>query len=293
MAYESVDIFVIEKSPPQVAVPGVVVKVLSENGTLVYGQATTDDEGKASFLLPDAVYQLRFFKAHVNFSQPQLITVLPSPETNSFDVEAESFVAPISTDPRLCVASGFFRRPDGSAAPSVDIHFIGKFKPLLLEGAALMKERVSTRTDSKGYAQISLIRFAEYDVTVEGLDDYVRVISVPDKSGTNLPDLLFPVVETITFSPAPPFAVPVNGSLDVIPTVVASDGRILDGTALEDVSWTSSDLTKFSVGFDGTKLTLVGSAIGAATLIATRSDDSIIRIPDTPITGVPADVVVS
>ena len=296
MSYEAVDIFVKEKTPPQDPISGVVVKVFSENGSLVYGQATTDADGKASFLLPNATYQLRFYKQQVSFAQPKLITVLEAPvapQTNSFDVLGESFVPPVSTDPRLCVASGIFKKPNGAPAPNVDMHFITKFDPVLLDGAAVLTERMSTRTDANGYAQISLIRFAQYDVTIEGIEDYLRMISVPDKPSTNLPDLLFPVVAQITFSPEGPYALAVNDEITITPTVITSDGRVLDGTALEDVSWRVGDVDVAALSATATTLVLRGVGAGTTTLIAERSDTTIIRIPDTPIVGVPVDITIT
>jgi len=296
VSYENVDVFFKEKNPPQAALVGVIIKVMNQAGTLIYGLGTSDADGKASFLLPHGIYQLRFFKQQVVFSNPQFIEVLEAPVaplSNQFDVLGESFVPPISTDVRLCVASGFFRRPDGSPAPNVDIHFITKFDPILLDGSALLTERVTIRTDDKGFAQVSLIRFAQYDVTIEGFEDWTRTITVPDLLQTNLPDLLFPVVARVTFDPPPPFTVPLNGALNVTPIVVTSDGRILEGTALGDVNWKLSSNDAAGLGANQTQLVITGATAGSTTLLAERADTTIIRIPATPILGVPATVNVA
>lgn len=296
MSYEPVDVYCMERNAPSRPLESVVVRVMNEEGTLLYSQGTSDSNGRASFLLPHGVYQLRFFKRQVNFSNPQFIKVLElpiAPQTNSFNIYGESFVPPISTDLRLCMASGFFRRPDGSAAANHDIHFISKFNPLLLEGAAMLTERVSVRTDTKGYVQLSLVRCAQYDVTIEGFDDYVRTINVPDRLQTNLPDLLFPVVDTIQFYPPPPFNIPRNGVLHVTPLVASSDGRILEGTATSDVLWRLADYTVAGLGIGPLQLVLTAGALAGSTqLIAERADQTIIRIPNTPIRGIPASVVV-
>lgn len=294
MSYEPVDIYLLDRTALANPVPGVVVKVLNQQGTLIFGQALTDASGKASFLLPsDAAYQLRFFKQQVNFTNPLFISVQQAPTLNSFNILCEPFTPPISTDPRLCIASGFFRRPDGSPAANVDIHFIAKFDPVLLDGDAVLVERVIIRTDKTGYAQVSLIRFAQYDTTIEGFEDCNRIINVPDLATVNLPDLLFPTVAQITFSPAPPFNVPLNDILLVTPTVVTSDGRVLDGTATGDVNWSSSDLNTLGIAVGPTQITLIGVAAGSANLQATRGDQTIVKIPDSGITGVPAPAVVA
>lgn len=297
MTYENVDVYLKDKTPAANPVSGVVIKLMNQQGTLVFGMAVTDVNGQASFLLAsDATYQLRFFKKQVNFSNPKYIFVISAPvapESNSFDVLCEPFVPPVSSDLRLCVASGFFRRPDGSTAPNVDMHFIAKFDPILLEGDAMLVERVTTRTDKNGYAQLSLVRCAQYDVTIQGFEDYSRTVYVPDQLSVNLPDLLFPVVDRIVFSPPPPFAVPLGDILTVTPTVIASDGRILEGTATADVQWSTSDRDTLGVAVSGATIVFTGIAAGTASVQASRSDTTIVRIPNTPISGVPAQAIIA
>jgi hypothetical protein len=171
---------------------------------------------------------------------------------------------------------------------------MAKFAPILLEGDAIFTERIEIRTDEDGYACIDLIRCAQYDAIIENLEDKARLVSVPDAASVNLPDLLLPVVGSVTFDPPGPYDLVVGGpDLTVTPTVVTSDGRPLIGSALEDVQWGVADPATAVVMPTATTLVLRGLAPGATTLTATRLDKSIIRIPNTPIQGQPVAIDVT
>jgi hypothetical protein len=155
---------------------------------------------------------------------------------------------------------------------------------------------VSGRTDEQGYFEIDLVRFGQYDVTVEGFEDQQRCITIPDYPSSNLPDLLFPVIDRVELDPPGPYniGIGVANEIQVTPTVWDSSGRQLPGTALVDVMWRSSDTNVLGVEVTSEKVILRGLAPGAAQLQALRADSSIIRIPNTPVQGdVPANVSVS
>jgi hypothetical protein len=151
---------------------------------------------------------------------------------------------------------------------------------------------VNVTTDDAGFAQINLIRFGIYECTIQAKEDYVRCVKVPDAVSASLPDLLFPLVSMITFDTPVPTTYEANGD-DVIvtPSVKFSDGN---DALFSDVQWSSSDSTVLSIfpSNNGT-LTLRPRAAGSAEIRAVRSDNSIIRIPDPGITGVPISVVVT
>lgn len=294
MSYEPVDVYVFDTTPQKLPIAGVVVKVLNAQGTLVYGLATTDSDGKVSFLLEAPItYQMRFFKRGVNIKNPQIVGVVPAPEVNQFDVSGEVFQTPVSINPRLCVASGYFLRGDGSPAPHVDIHFIAKFNPVLLEDDVVLTERVTVKTDKRGYAELELIRYGKYDVTVEGFEDYQRLICVPNQPNVNLPDLLFPRVESVSFVPPPPYSLAVGEEVVIVPVVATSDKNVLEGTAMEDVQWSSSDTNILAVLPSTYTLTLRGIAPGTAELRCCRQDGSVIKIPNTDIEGQPVPITVT
>lgn len=291
-AYESVDIFVEDDTPIKNPVEGLLVRVFDATGTTFFSQDTTDATGHVGFTLWTQSYSLRFYKEGVQVRQPQIIDVVEG-AVNAFNVSATVFVHPISNDPRLCRCSGFFRDITGAPHPWLGMYFLGQFSPILLEGAAILSERRSIRTDKDGYACIDLIRGACYEATIEGFEDTLRQVAVPDSPSANLPDLLFPVVEEVTFDPPGPYSLAVGEILEVTPLVVASNGVPLTGTATADVQWLSSDSAVLSVGVTATTLVLTGMSAGSAELQAVRLNQSIIRIPSTAIQGQPQPVTVA
>lgn len=298
MSFEPVDIHVDDLMGDPVE--GALVKIYDPTGTTFYTQALTDSGGVASMLLETLDYSMRFYKFQAGFVQPQHLTVLAAPAVNSFDVGAEPFVLPIATDPRLCRCSGYFRDLDGSPKRNLDIHIIGQFSPILLDDAAVISEERHLRTDDEGYAQIDLIRGAQYLGRIEALGSAMqnsssdlRCINVPDQASASLPNLLLPIVERVVPLPAGPYALAVGDELVLTPEVYDSAGVLLTGAAVDDVQWSSSDQDILQVTVTATTVVLRGNAAGTAQLLAERKDSSIIKIPDVPIVGQPVDVAVT
>ena len=289
-SYQSVDVTVKDNTVAEDPVEGMVVRVFDTSGAF-FSQDTTDSDGHAGFTLWSQDYDLRFYKHGVQVSQPQRITV-SEVVANVFDAAATIFVHPVANDARLCRCSGYFRDITGAPHKNVDIHIIGEFDPILLEGSAVLSERVTTRTDGDGYVCTDLIRGANYLVTIQGLEDCQRRISVPDAPSANFPDLLFAIIEEITFSPSSP-SVAVGSTLDLTPTVIGSNQVPLTGAANADLLWSSSDETVMTVSVETSVLVLTGVSTGTAELQAVRRDNSIISVPDTGITGVPLTVTVT
>lgn len=291
-SFEPVDFYVKDTLPAHDPVAGVVVKVLSANGALVHGQQTTNADGKASFLLPSALHlQVRFYKFSYSFAQPQLFTPLEG-GPNVFDTVAISVAPPVPADDRLCTAYGFFRDVTGAPQPNVEIHFIAKFNPVWLEGAAVVKERVIIRSDAKGYAQVNLIRNGQYDCTLQGEEDVVRRIDVPDAPNVNLPDLLFPVIYEVSTVPEGPFTLAVGEELEIELHVMSSAGVDL-GKGIGDVRYRSTDHAIVGFNFTRTGMLLRGCAVGTAGVTLERANRSIVRIPDAGILGQPLLVTVT
>jgi hypothetical protein len=97
----------------------------------------------------------------------------------------------------------------GRPLVGLDINFIAvcynedqsMWTPTIVDGYAVMSDKISVRTDSGGYVQIDLYRTGHYSALIQNLEHARRVLVVPDSSSINLIDLLFPVVSTVTFSP--------------------------------------------------------------------------------------------
>lgn len=291
--YYPVDFYVTDTAPAAGPIEGVVLRVYSADGKLFYNETSTGVDGHGGFLLDDSnTYQLRLYKFQVSFTNPLLFSVTSNESENVFDVKGTVFAPPSAVDARLCRASGFFRRGTGAPASNVDVHFIPKFDPLLLEGAAVLTERDLARTDARGFMQIDLIRCGQYDVTIQGMEDMYRTISVPDAPSVNLPDLLFPVIQQITFDPPGPFTVTIGTDLPLIPTIIASNGEIIPKTGPGAVVWGTDDPTVAAVLDNGDTLSLRGFKAGTTHLTARRFDTTIIRYPNLPIIGVPLTITV-
>ncbi len=298
-SFELVTITLTDDNPAKTPVPGVVVRLFDSTGTVFHTQGISDNDGKVLFnLLAPVSYQARYFKHRFSLYPVQNFNVLeapPSDQANSFVVTGHVFKPPEAVHPRLCRCSGYFRKPNGAPAANHDIQVIAQFDPILFEGDAMLKERVSTRTNEDGYVEIDLVRCGKYDVTVEGFEDQLRCITVPEYPSANLPDLLFPVIDYVELNPPGPYNLAVGQpyEIEITPTVWDSSGRRLTGTALADVLWRVSDPSIASVAVTNNKLILRGLATGTAQLLALRADLSIVRIPNTPVAGdVPAAIFV-
>lgn len=277
-------------------ITGVVVRVFDNSGTSLVTSAVTDAAGIADVtLVTGTTYSTRFFKEKVSFVQPQHMPVLDAPAVNDFAVVGHVFVPPEAVHPRMCCCSGYFKGPDNAPMRHAAIHFIPKFDPLMFEGDAMLKERVVRYTDENGFARVDLVRFGQYEVTIEGLEDQQRVITIPDAPRVNLPDLLFAVVERIEFDPPGPWTVLVGAENEItlIPTVYTSDGRTLPGSALDDVQWRMEDGAVACVLPTPTTVVLRGLEPGVTRLAPLRLDQSIVRIPNPPIQGTPIGVTVT
>lgn len=310
MANETVRVFVVdEKSPTPDPIENVLVRVFDSTGATFITEDYTDVQGIADFTLdgddPPNEYQIRLSKTGVAFDgnlgddskSPQLIEVYTpasaSPSgTNDFTVKGQTFSRPVATDPRLCRASGFFRRADGQPYPFLDVIFTPRFKPAIVDGDSVMWGSITTRTDEDGYLEIDLFRGGEYSVMVETLADCPRLVVVPDASSENLVELLFPVVESVTFAPTS-VSIAVGEQAEVVPTVEASDQRVLEGAAIGDVDYVVADEGVATVIKQADSLIITGVAPGTTQIDVSRLDETIVVIPDPGISYTPLSITVT
>jgi hypothetical protein len=310
MASETVRIYVVDQQTPTPSpIENVLVRVFNASGDTFITDDFTDAMGIADFTLdgddPPNAYQIRLSKTGVAFDgslgddskSPQLIEVwtpaAASPSgTNDFAVKGETFQRPVAADSRLCRASGFFRRSDGRPYPNLELVFTPRFKPAIVDGDGVLWGDVHGRTDEDGYFEIDLFRGGGYSVLVESLDDCPREVVVPDASSENLVELLFTVVEEVTFSPTS-VALAVGDSADVAPVVKGSDQRVLEGSAPNDVEYTVADPTIASVSVQSDRVVLTALQAGSTQLDVSRRDESIVVVPDTGITYTPLPITVS
>lgn len=319
MALETVRVYAVDEA--LAALPGVLVRAYTVAGVLVTQNTTALVGGEAYCELaldgndPPETYTIRLSMTGVAFDgtlgddskTPQTISVYSPPAaapvtgTNNFQVQGQTFTLPTATDPRMCRCSGYFVDASGRPLENVDIHFVpvcynegqADFAPLIVDGLGVMGDKIITRTDEDGYLEIDLYRTAEISALVQGLEHSRRVIKVPDTASISLIDLLFPVVTSIAFAPDP-VTVATGATVDVVLTILASDGQELDPTD-QDVVFTSSDVGVASIQIqsDTGALRIMGVAAGATTIVAERADDTIVTIPEEPVTYAPLAVTVT
>lgn len=301
MALETVTIHVLTDDLSPVPVDGVSLRIYDSTGTTlitsgVSGAVTT---GVLEVTLPGGSptpYQLRSYKAGVSIVSPQYLDVYSPPVdapsgTNIFSVEAHVLGVSEATDSLLCRCSGFVRGPDGSARPGIDISFIPLFRPLVAGGSAVLGERVTVQTDAAGYVSIDLFRTGIYYATVESHDNTPREVVVPDRSSLNIAYLLFPVVAAITYDVA--LALATGTDLEVVPTVRCTNFQALDGVADADVSYSTDDPAIASINVLSDRIVVHGISPGTTTLRVTRTDNSVVYLPDPGLSGDETPVVVS
>lgn len=299
---ETVRVYTVDENNDALA--GILVRVFDAAGATFITQGYTSIVGAdayAEFTLdgdtPPISYTIRLSKTGVAFDgslgddskSAQLIDIYSpatgSPTgTNNFKVQGQTFTLPVSPDTRLCRASGFFRDGAGRPYANVDIFFIAQFRPAIVDGDAVLGERVMLRTDAAGYAQVDLFRNGEYRATIQSLEDYTKIVMVPDRGSVNIVDLLFPVVEEIDWGMAA-LSLAVDEVANLTPVVYGSDFRVLTGVALEDVLYAVEDPTVARVETCTDKVIVTGLTPGTTNLKATRLDQSVVVIPASEITN--------
>lgn len=318
MASETVRVYAVDEADD--ALDGVLVRFFDDTDTFITQQYTSivGSDAYAEVTLdgdnPANTYTIRLSKTGVAFDgqlgedskTPQTVdvysppTAAPDGDDNYFDVQGQTFTRPVASDPRLCRCSGFFVDHSGRPLRDMDIHFVAlclnedqpPLTPTIVDGNAVMSDKIIARTDEDGYLQIDLFRGGHYSALVQSFEHSRRTILVPDAASVNLIDVLFPVVSEITFDPDPA-GIAVNSFVDITLTVKSSDGQTLDPLS-RDVVFASSDPSVATIQLlDTGKLRIFGVESGSTTITAERSDTSIISVPEQPVTYSPLDVTVT
>lgn len=319
MALETVKVYAVDENTDPLE--GVLVQAYDATEVFVTQNTTAlvGGEAYAELMLngddPPEEYTIRLSKTGVAFDgllgdeskTPQTIEVYSPPSaapvtgTNNFEVQGQTFTLPAATDPRLCRASGFFVDVSGRPLANVDLHVTPvcynddqpPFYPMIVDGKAIMSDKLFARTDADGYLEIDLFRTSELNILVQGLEHSRRAVKVPDAPSVNLIDLLFPVVSSIGFTPDP-LSLAESTYEDITLSIISSDGQVLDPTN-RDVTFSSSDETVATIELqvDTGLLRVMGISPGSTTITATRSDTSIVTIPEEPVTYAPLVVTVT
>ena len=282
-------------------VAGVTIRVFDVTGTTFVTSGVTDGSG---VLLVDLIgaaaptpvrYQLRCSKLGTTIVIPQYIDVydpLPALAANHFRVYADIWVNPGATDALLCRASGMFTDPGGRPLSDMVLQFTTIFDPLVAGGVGILS-KVEIRTDSLGRASVDLYRKGKYRTIISGLHDEAFITEVPDVSAVNLVDLLFPVIASVTYAPAPPWVVLHGTTLHVVPTITTSAFVVLDPPASSDVNYISRDSAIAGVAMGSTDIIISGVSVGTTYIDLSQIDTSLIHLPAPVIVGTGAEIDVS
>lgn len=300
-------------------VADVLIRVYDAAGAVFQTQQYTDVNGVAEIdgLLgdnPAIPYTIRMSKTGVAFDgslgniskTPLLITIFSPPSAvpggNNFEIKGETFSRPVSPDLRLCRCSGFFKDITGKPLPGLEIKFVNEFGPTVVDGYAVMGEGVNFITDQYGYGCIDLYRNGQYIAWVSGVQavdansehalGFPRNMVIPDQGSVNLVSLLFPIVINVDISPNP-ITLGLNQVANPEVVVTADDGRVLVGTASEDVYYDVLDKNIVGISVSLEKISLVGVNPGTTQLTAVRKDQSIVKIPSTNLFMSPVIIVVA
>lgn len=288
MANVAVDIYTKKASAPYDPIPGVDVYVYIDGVGFVTA-STSDSNGLAALLLPEnAVYQLRFHKSGVTMQSYANITVgTANIEATVYGTVQENVV---SNDSRYCLVQGYCVGWSRRIPSDATITFTPVNNPQVVDGKAVLQSKERIIVGNDGWAQVHLLRGQSYDVDIQGYLTPVRTIRVPDSLSANLSNVLFPVINVIVFDAGG--SLPAGTSRDITPEVWTNAPVQLEGAAIEDLDWTSSDSGILQVVASADKVTLVGVQAGTAEVIATRKDTAYKSIPDVELTGMPVSVTV-
>lgn len=298
MGYARVDFCPIDADTEAPLWP-VTLKVLNTERTAIVTEVTSNEAGIASALLPVGEYVVRAFHFGTAFEGERAFVVLeettpiPAVPLNRFYIKGRRCSARHSLDARLCVASGYFRKADGSPADELDLRFSSEFAPVLVDGAAMTGVTTFTRTNKQGWAFVSLLRGAIYQGFIEGLETLERRLFVPDAPSWNLPDLFFPRALKLILPPdftGITLAVGEEKLFDI--KVLSSDGRVSE-YLWDDVDWKCGDHRVVAFEHRGGQLWARGVGIGSTSIEVTRKSTSVYSVPERPIVGSPIEVTVT
>lgn len=277
--------------PSPIPLEGVVVEFY-DTGAVFQTSGTSDVDGEVVVTLPDASYDVLFYKVGVTIlpSQPQRI-VVDSLLTNTFSIVGHVRTTPESTDPLRCTVSGYLLGVDGKQARHRLI-----FEPvkalLVLSGNVIAPySRVEVTSDEEGYFQFELLRDTKYTgYFVFPQDLFCQQpgklnIVTPDLPAVALSDLLFPIPITLSFSPLT-ISLVAGGQSDTSITVsmTFTDGseRTTLSTPWAGVTLQNSDPTIVAADLLDGLLSLKPLAAGTATITTVREVPSSVTIDPLP-----------
>lgn len=126
--------------------------------------------------------------------------------TNVFDVMVDTSPLEASPDDHFCRCSGTFKDPYGNPVPYLKIHISEGSLPQLIHYSgqdinhAIVPKSLVITTDTDGFVSVDLLRGQVYSVYMEGYENLIRQIEIPDLSASPLPDVIFPTISSIEYT---------------------------------------------------------------------------------------------
>lgn len=275
-----VKIRLLTDDPSPARLDGVVVDFY-DTGAVFQTSGTTDVNGEVQVSLPDADYDLMFFKVGVTVlpKQPQRITV-DSLLPNIFEVTAHVRTLPEVIDTTMCTVSGTIKGVGGNKA----IHRL-IFEPvldLIVQGGQIVApfHRVEFTSDENGYFQFQLLRNTKYLAYYVFPQDLFKRqpgklnVQTPNGPTVDIRDFLYPIPINMTFSATTISLVAGSGpdeSIDADLTFTDGVIRAVYGTDWAGISLTIDDNTIVTpLLTDAGTLRLIPMKAGTATITTVR-----------------------
>ena len=260
------------------------VRVFNTGGVFVTS-GNTDVDGEAIFDLPDADYDLYFYKqgVSINGGMPQRITVDAADTDvppNTFKVIAHVTSMPESVDPLLCTVSGYIRGVNGLPTLDGKLTISPTLETGVIGGDIISPQNlVHIHPDATGYYEFQLLREVCYNVYFHFLQSLLGATppeldpsQVPDLPAISIADLLFPVAVLGVFDPET-LALTAGDDPDesVTYAITYSDGSVREfGTALCTTTMTNDNEDAVSVERVGDKVIVTPIAAGVANITFVR-----------------------
>jgi hypothetical protein len=212
-----------------VPVEDVTIKVFSAADVFLY-EDITDLDGVASFVLeglptPGKDYIIRLSKPGL-FSfeggSSRIISVIDPlgvHDTNIFDITVHETTLPESSNPDMCLVSGYLKSPSlvplkGSKLRFLPQAYLPKARvggypftgdPNILNRDILGMVESEVIADKNGYIEIqlprkSIMNIVAHSFEMPGINDVTQVY-IPDLPAARLEDILFPFVSRVDYSP--------------------------------------------------------------------------------------------
>ena len=271
------------------AIAGAQVRVYSESGDTFVTLGTTGSDGEVTFDLPDDTYWVRFFKTGFSFPSRQSATI-DAAETNIFDISGDNLEElPPSAADGICRVSGYLVGAGGEPLPGASLEFtLNADYRRISVNRLVVSSKITSKTNKEGYFEIELLQGGMYDALIQGMEDSVVPVKVPEVQAVRITELLWPYAARVEPSAAA-VSLSVGSTVEVPVTVVTSSYLETPYEYFEDklrtiraASWvraSSSDTDVVSVTLVKDSLRVTGLSAGSATVTFSEIGNREKRLP--------------